>query len=161
MSSGQKVRYDIDLATYEGASDSADIESRTIVPSDREALAHLMLDAYVGTIDYEGETITEAFDAVDEWFAGSSLLSHSFVAATDARPVSAVLAMWIDDAPLIGIVMTHPDYKNVGYGRAVTHRALKSMASEGHDRVVLYITDGNTPSERMFSALGAKPTTTN
>ena len=65
--------------------------------------------------------------------------------------------MLVDDAPFIAIVMTDPAKKNTGLGRAVTARSLTSMANAGHDRVALYITAGNTASERLFASLGAEP----
>ena len=157
MTDRRKIRYVIDLAPYRGRTESFDVETRTIVLHDRDALARLMLDAYVGTIDYEGETITEAVDEVDAWFAGSALLEHSYVAILSGSLVSAVLTMLIDDEPFIAIVMTDPANKNAGLARAVTERALIGMATAGHERVVLYITAGNRPSERVFASLGAEP----
>jgi len=41
-----------------------DESMRHPTPLDAEALAQLMLDAYLGTIDYEEETIVEARDEV-------------------------------------------------------------------------------------------------
>ncbi len=116
-----------------------------------------MLDAYAGTIDYEGESIAEARAEVDDWMNGPAMLEHSFVVDVDDRLVSAVLLMIVDDEPFIAIVMTHPEHKAMGLGRAVTDRALAGLADQGHKRVVFYITEGNTPSERMFASLGAVP----
>ena len=157
MSEHRKIRYEVALAPHRDIADPVGFVTRNVVASDRDALARLMLDAYVGTIDYEGETISEALDEVDGWFAGSSLLEHSFVAVVDDRLVSAALAMWIDDAPFVAIVMTEPASKKAGFGRVVTACSLSSMANAGHDFAVLYVTEGNTASERLFTSLGALP----
>lgn len=159
MPERRKIRYEIALTPPGDIAEPVGFVTRNVVAGDRDALARLMLDAYMGTIDYEGETISEALDEVDGWFAGSALLEHSYVAVVDDRVVSAVLAMWIDDAPFIAIVMTDPASKKTGFGRAVTVCSLVSMANAGHDHVVFYITEGNTASERLFTSLGALPAT--
>jgi hypothetical protein len=39
--------------------------------------------------------------------------------------------------------------------RLVTTTALERLAHDGHDKVVLYIKEGNTPSEALFRSIGA------
>jgi hypothetical protein len=158
MTDNPKIRYEIALAPHQGHDEPVGFATRNVVASDRDALAGLMLDAYVGTIDYEGETISEALDEVDQWFAGPSLLEHSYVAVVDDHLVAAILAMSVDATPFIAIVMTEAASKNAGFGRAVTERSLSSMANTDHDHAVLYITAGNAPSERLFASLGAVAT---
>jgi predicted N-acetyltransferase YhbS len=128
---------------------------RALTPDDRDGLAQLMLDAYTGTIDYEGESIVEAREAVDDWLGDAPLLSHSFGATIDGRVVSAVLVMTLDDAPFVSIVMTAPEHKGSGLGRAVVGASLESLRTEHHSTATLYITEGNEPSERLFASLGA------
>ncbi len=150
-----KLRYEIDLATVRRRAVPAGLATRGIEATDRDALAQLMLDAYRGTIDYEGETLVEASSEVDEWFAGSPLLAHSFAAAADDGLVSANLVMTMHNQPFIALVMTHPLVKRQGYGAAVVQATLESLRDAGHRRVVFYITDGNTASEALFTSLGA------
>jgi len=156
MSDTAKVRYEIDLTAASPSHASADVEIRRLYPSDRHGLAHLMLDAYLGTIDYEGETLTEAIDEVDSWLEGTSMLDHSYGAVIDGQLVSAVLVSTVDHGPFIGYVMTDADHKGSRLGGAVTSEALASLKTSGYSQVVLYITKGNTPSERLFASLGAK-----
>lgn len=157
MPGNPKTRYEIDLSTVNRRAVPDDIKVRTLTPADRDALAQLMLDAYRGTIDYEGETLVEAIGEVDSWLADSALLEHSFGAVTDNGLRSAILVMQLQGEPFIAIVMTHPSVKRMGYGRLVAHAALSSLLDAGHRRVVFYITDGNTASESLFSSLGARP----
>jgi RimJ/RimL family protein N-acetyltransferase len=63
--------------------------------------------------------------------------------------------MMLDDEPFISIVMTHPSYKRKGYGTAVVRATLDSLRDKGHEKVVFYITEGNTASETLFKNLGA------
>ena len=63
---GRKLRYEIDLTRPAATVASEAKEVRSVAPSDLDGLAELMLDAYIGTIDYEGEDLD---DAVAEVFA--------------------------------------------------------------------------------------------
>ncbi|MCP4966037.1 MAG: GNAT family N-acetyltransferase [bacterium] len=158
MSEVVKVRYEIDLAML--SSEPADLDPmiRKLRPADRDALAQLMLDAYVGTIDYEGETLAEAIEEVDDWLRGSPMLVDSYGAVIGERMVSAVLIQALEDLPLVAYVVTDPDHKRAGLGRAVLEVALGSLRAAGYKRVVLYITKGNIASERLFAAVGARAT---
>jgi RimJ/RimL family protein N-acetyltransferase len=155
MTQPDKRRYAIDLTASLGPRPSTNGDLRPLTTDDRDSLAQLMLDAYAGTIDYEGESIIEAREAVDEWFSDAPLIGQSFGAEIDGRLVSAVLAMMLDDAPFIAIVMTAPEHKGHGLGRAVVAASLESLRAEHHGTVTLYITEGNAPSERLFASLGA------
>jgi ribosomal protein S18 acetylase RimI-like enzyme len=160
MSDAVKVRYEVDLSTETPNPVLPDLEIRSLIPTDREALARLMLNAFVGTIDYEGETLTEAIEEVDSWLAGNPMLDHSYGGVVDRRLVSAVLVRVLDEAPFISFVMTDPDHKGHRIGRAVTQAALESLRAADYPFAALYISKGNTPSERLFAAVGAKPTAT-
>lgn len=156
MTKPPKIRYEIALVSDQG--DQRELRGfviRNLVRDDRDALAHLMLDAYLGTIDYEGEAIGEARDAIDDWLDDAPLLDHSYGAVVDGTLVSAVLLEIADGDPLVRSVMTHPDHQGHRVAAAVTHAALGSLGTAGFPRVVLFITEGNTPSERLFASLGA------
>ena len=71
---------------------------------------------------------------------------------------SAILVSLQDDSPFVGYVMTLTAHKNTCLARPVTTASMKSLAAAGHERAVLYITDGNAPSEAMFTGVGAVQT---
>jgi len=50
-----KPRYEIDLTSPVPVPDVENAFARSVTRDDLDSLARLMLDAYVGTIDYEGE----------------------------------------------------------------------------------------------------------
>ena len=115
-----------------------------------------MLDAYVGTIDYDDEGIEDAMEEVRSFIDDDdALLDRSYVVEEDGEIISAVLVSMSHGRPFIGYVMTLPSHKNRGLARFVITHALSQLADDGHDRVVLYITDGNIPSEKVFRSLGA------
>ncbi len=114
-----------------------------------------MLNAYVGTIDHEGETIGEAVAEIESWFGDSPLVEHSYGAVVEGVLASAVLVMNLDNLPFIAIVMTRSDSKQQGLGKYTTAVALGSLRDAGEKQAVLYITSGNTASEKLFLGLGA------
>lgn len=150
-----KVRYEIDLTGSRPEPTSVEVPLRSLTTQDRDALARLILDAYRGTIDDEGETMVEAIEEIDGWFGHAPLLEPSIGAELDGELVAAVLVMTVDDDPFIAVVMTAAASKGTGLGRAVVTEALARLRRAGHRRVVLYITEGNTPSERLFASVGA------
>lgn len=123
---------------------------------DVAGLAELMLNAYVGTIDYDGESLEDAIEEVSAFFRNHNpLFSHSLTVEVGDRLGSAVLVSLQDDEPFIGYVMTWRDLKRTGLARVVSAASLGGLAAAGYKRAVFYITDGNRPSEALFSSLGA------
>ena len=153
MSEPAKIRYEIDLTRTKFDVYREPVDTTSL--DDLNPLARLMLDAYRGTIDYDDETIEDAVSEVASYFDGNPLLDHSLQIKSDGRPVSAILVSESDGDGFIGYVMTDPDHKGRGLATEVANRALGSLQTAGYERVVLYITDGNKPSERVFKGLGA------
>ena len=151
-----KVRYEIDLPASGSITPPPDLAVRTVVPTDLDGLAGLMLDAYRGTIDFEDESYEDAIAEVGSFFGGDPLLQHSYLALDGDEVASAVLVLEYDGEPFIGYVMTLPGHKNQRLARHLVHLAMASLGDEGHARIVLYITEGNTPSERLFASVGAR-----
>ncbi len=122
---------------------------------DADGMAKLMLAAYEGTIDYEGETIAEAREAVAEYLSEQPLLDCSLVVPSGGDLTAAVLAsLWTDDQPLISYAMTAPTSKRTGLATSLLGSVLTALAAHGYRHVHAVITDGNTASERLFRAAG-------
>lgn len=115
-----------------------------------------MLDAYVGTIDYKDEDLDDAMEEVRSFLDDpDSLLDRSYVVEDEGEIVSAVLVSMYHGRPFVGYVMTLPSHKKQGLARHVITHAITRLAEDGHEKVVLHITDGNTPSEDLFRFVGA------
>lgn len=151
-----KVRYEIDLPSPPPAAFGSDLVLRRIALADLDALAGLMLDAYRGTTDFEDETYEDAVAEVQSFFDGSPSFEHSYLALDGDEAVSAVLVSVYEGEAFIGYVMTRPGHKGRGLGRHLVRQAMGSLADDGHGRIVLYITEGNTPSERLFAGVDAR-----
>jgi len=152
----EKLRYEIDLSKRAPTPRSHGFPIRAVVPADLAGLARLMLDAYVGTIDYDGENLDDATGEVRSFLDDpDSLLDRSYIVEDEGEIVSAVLVSMSQHMPFIGYVMTLPSHKKRGLAHLVVTHALGRLADDGHQRVVLFITDGNTASENLFRSLGA------
>lgn len=127
-------------------------------PEDAAQLAALMLDAYRGTIDFDGtETLEVARDEVDGFLAGKSgapLLEHSRLALDGERIVSAALVSEFEGTPLLAYVFTAADHKGRGLGEGLTRLVMRSLAQAGRQRLHLWVTAGNAPAERIYERLG-------
>lgn len=124
---------------------------------DRDALAQLMLDAYRGTIDDEGETLDDARDAVD-FMLGICLRDHSVVLTEEgvAIAMSLVTQSNSTDVYYIDPIAVAAGHKQAGIGRRMVEASLVSLAAAGVHEVGATITDGNQASERLFKRLGAE-----
>jgi GNAT superfamily N-acetyltransferase len=134
----------------------ADLSLRHLVREDAGALAQLMLDAYLDTIDYEGETIEQARQEVAGYFDGTPMLDCSWLRIAGGLPISALLvSSWGGRAcPIVSYVMTTPARKGTGLASDLLERSLASLAEAGHGEVRAIITEGNLPSEAIFARSG-------
>lgn len=129
-------------------------ELRQPIGADRLELASLMMDAYAGTIDYDGETEEQAVAEIDGYLAGEAYLDTSVVAVGDGRIVSAVLVSRILGVPLIGYAMTRAEVKGQGLASALLDAAAAAIWAAGHEEIRAFITAGNGPSETIFKRVG-------
>ncbi len=127
-------------------------------PADHAALAQLMLDAYRGTPDDDGETLADAEHAITHyWDELNPLLDCSWVIpGPGGRLQAACLIGWYPPwrAPIIAYIMTHPDAKRQGLAANLVRASLVALADRDYSQVYAVITAGNTPSEQLFHQLG-------
>jgi ribosomal protein S18 acetylase RimI-like enzyme len=128
--------------------------------ADAAAIAELMLAAYRGTIDDEGETPQETLEVVRQMFAGEfgvMLWNISEVTERDGRVVAATICTVWEGRPFVAFSVTAPEYKGRGLARAGLARAINRMAAAGDPLVRLVVTRGNTAAERLYASLGFMP----
>ena len=119
----------------------------------RDQLAALMLDAYRNTIDDEGESLDDAFSAIDYYLA-SILRSHSYVMVDGSDLAAFAFVVVVNNVHYIDPVVVASGRKRLGLGDALVRRCLGSLADAGVCEVGATITDGNVASERLFIGLG-------
>jgi GNAT superfamily N-acetyltransferase len=132
---------------------------RPLAESDASGLADLMLVAYRGSVDDEGEGPDEARSEVLRTFAGAygpMLWGASFVVEGDVRPTllsASVITVW-QGAPLLAFSLTHPQARRGGLATALIRHSARTLADQGHTRLELVVTRGNAPAERLYDKLG-------
>ena len=141
-----------DAVTSAGSETSPSLV-RLVQIADRDSLASMLLEAYRGTVDDEGEGDDEARAAIDEYFARIEW-PHSVVLEEGGRLVAMSFVVTVEGRHYIDPVATIASFKRRGLGRAAVLASLRSLVSDGVQEVGAVITDGNTPSERLFARLG-------
>lgn len=94
-----------------------------IAVSDVGALGPLMLAAYRGTVDDEGETLAEATAEVERTLAGDYgpfLGDCSFRANNGGRIVGACMVTLWKGCPLVAHIVVHPDAQRKGIGTVLS-----------------------------------------
>ena len=134
-----------------------------VAVADAQALATLMHEAYLGTIDDEGESPDDALTEMRGFFAGKygAPIADACVAIErDGRLIAAALLCdWnergaIVAGPLVAFTLVHPSARGQGHGIAVVSTALTHLADARWGRVYAVITLGNAPSRALFGKLG-------
>ena len=130
---------------------------RPIAADDIPALGALMLAAYQGTVDYEGETLDDAIGAARSMLAGRYgpfLERCSFVAEQAGQAAGAcIITLW-NDRPLVCDIMVHPALKNQGLGTFLLKRSARALFEQGYGELVLYVTVGNDNAQHVYEKLG-------
>jgi L-amino acid N-acyltransferase YncA len=120
---------------------------------DRDALADLLLDAYRGTVDDEGEDVPAAREAADRCLA-RRVSGSSVVIEEGERLVAMSFVVMVRGRAYIDPVATAAPRKRAGLGRRVVSASLQRLHDADVHEVGATITDGNVPSERLFASLG-------
>jgi ribosomal protein S18 acetylase RimI-like enzyme len=134
--------------------------ARAPIATDREALADLMLDAYRGTIDYEGESREDAITEVDRTLAGGYgefLGAFSRVVEREQQLASACLFTLHEGHPWLSVSMTRPRWKRHGFARGLLDECLNQLAEARYQEIGLLVTEGNSAAEGLYRSLGFEP----
>ena len=138
-----------------GDIDSIDI--RPMVRADTQRLGALFYSAYVGTVDYEGETPTEAVGAVEATFSGEFgefIDGASMVLEREGQHLSASFMTLWQDRPLLAFAVTDPAHKGRGLSRRCTSAAMNALARLGYPELDLFVTETNEPAIALYRSLG-------
>jgi GNAT superfamily N-acetyltransferase len=130
---------------------------RTPSNQDAESLAHLMLDAYRGSIDDAGETIDDARAEVAKLLSGAYGRfdpDASEVVLHDDTLVAATLLTHYEGSPMLAFSLTAPGWRRRGLARGGIERAVRRLREAGYASLSLAVTVGNGPAERLYVSLG-------
>jgi len=137
---------------------SADIRTATV--ADRQLLAELLIAAYAGTVDDGGETSEEALAEIDRTLAdayGPFLAPCSFVVERDGTLLAPSLITRWQEAPLVAFVMVAPHAQRQGLAEQTLRCSMAALWEQGETTLTLFVTDGNTPAQRLYARMGFRP----
>jgi len=153
----ERLRMTVPLGPSTAAAEPLD-GSRPLDPaSDREGLARLMLAAYRGTVDDEGETEDDAIAAIDMLLAGEFGAyddEATEVVERDGAIVAATLLTAWEGGPFIAFSMTDPGHQRQGLARGGLLRAMARLAARGEPRLDLVVTAANDRAVALYRSLG-------
>lgn len=121
-----------------------------------EQLAELMLAAYRGTPDDEGETLEDTRDEIGGTLAGQygPLDQEASAAHYEGDALaSALIITEFDGGPFVPYVFTRPAYQQRGHAGSLLKRTAQVLRSQGRDSLDLAVTVGG-PGERLYEHLG-------
>ena len=129
---------------------------RTLGLADAPELAKLMISAYRGTHDYEGETEAQALEEIERTLAGTYGdfdPQASLGRWEDGTLISAVVVTHFEGAPLFAFCMTAAGRKRIGHCKQLMLRSLAVLAEHGHSAAHLYVSSANAPALTLYRQL--------
>src|SRR3990172_7361887 len=130
---------------------------RCVHEGDEADLSQLMFAAYRGSIDDDGESLSDAEQSVRTTLHGGHgyfLADCSFVALDDGHPAAGTLVTMLHGEPVLSQVGTAPTRKRRGLARALIQLSMNALVARGETELSLVVTSGNEPAERLYQDFG-------
>ena len=131
--------------------------SRTVGPGDTRDLGALMLAAYRGTVDDEGETEDDAVGEVERTIDGeygTFLFGCSLVIEHGSRAIGASMVTFFESRPFLAYLVVRPEMKRRGIGAWLVGTSGNALLSGGHSTLDLFVTEANEPAVNLYRKLG-------
>jgi ribosomal protein S18 acetylase RimI-like enzyme len=146
-----KIRMEKDLSGWEITEIQGTFRTADEVSVDE--LAEAFLDAYIGTIDYEGESIEDAFNEITTISKYGEIIRSATQCLMVGDEIASAVWTVEKDHPLVSYLITVPKYKRRGYGRKLMTQILNALKQESYRKVVLYVTAGNAATS-LYESMG-------
>jgi GNAT superfamily N-acetyltransferase len=134
---------------------------REISPDDWELLRKVRLAALLDAPYAFGSSYArEAPFTREQWLARINARSVTFFAHLPQAPEPAGLAgVYVEDGiPDLVSMWVRPSARGNGVGEALVTAAADWVRSRGHDAVLLWVTESNTPARLLYQRCGFAPT---
>ncbi|USN48515.1 MAG: GNAT family N-acetyltransferase [Pseudobdellovibrionaceae bacterium] len=130
-----------------------------ILLADHVELGHVMYEAYLGTIDYSGESIEEAIEEVNgtlEGKYGKIINEACLQTKVEDEIASAIVCNILEKSglPMITFAMTKAKFKGKGFSKKLIKEALMRLKDLGYKKCLLFVTDGNEPALSIYKKMG-------
>ena len=130
---------------------------RAPVAADAGALARLMLAAYAGSVDDEGEDEAAALIEVHKTFGGDyggfDAASSKLVVRADELLHATLITRW-QGVPFVAFAMTAPGARRRGLARASLIAAMQDLRDQGETELRLVVTLANLAARTLYENLG-------
>jgi GNAT superfamily N-acetyltransferase len=129
-------------------------------PGDAETFGALLLNAYHGTVDYEGEDLAASIVSAGEFLDGiyfPPIWEASFAAMKDGRMSSISFVADFEGIPLLVITATEKTAKRTGLASQLIEHSLDALHRHGRPALRLWVTCANTPAVAAYEKLGFVP----
>jgi hypothetical protein len=115
-----------------------------------------MYDAYLGAVDYAGETLADAIEETRRTFEGAYgpvLSDASLGLFLENQIQSAVIVTLFENEPLFAFCITRPAHQRQGYCRGLVVESLRALHRAGYKSANLYVTKTNAPAIELYNQL--------
>lgn len=150
-----KLHLRLDLS---GAIGKDDNEVQPLLDNRAKDIGEAFFDAYVDSIDYEGETVEEALAEVKGVFAGAyGKLAPGVCGCLEEEGgaiASALFAVERGDGIFIPYVITTKKQAGKGYATRLIRRAIFRAQDGGYRFIDLFVTKGNSRAEDLYRRIG-------
>ena len=137
---------------------TADLDIRPVDKDCIRELAELMLDAYLNTPDYEGETLNDTIKEISMVFRGyygKFLKDASFMLFDDDGRLSSCLFICeFKTEATLTYVFTRKNQLGKGYATELIRAAENALAQLGYDRLALFVSKENLDALKLYLSLG-------
>jgi GNAT superfamily N-acetyltransferase len=130
---------------------------RAPAEADVPALGRLLYCAYLGTVDFEEETIEQATEEVRKTFRGDYGPFDpgcSTVCERAGDMLCATLVTHWQARPFVAFTMTDASAKRQGLARACMIRSMNRLLAAGEHELRLVVTLANAPARSLYDSLG-------
>lgn len=120
-------------------------------------MADAMLDAYQGSIDYEGENLQQTVDELKRVFRGTygpMMEEASYLVMEGDQVLSGLLTCLYRGEPTITYTFTRKSAQRLGYATLLINKAFDELYRRGYHSLFLYVTLANKGAVRLYESLG-------
>jgi ribosomal protein S18 acetylase RimI-like enzyme len=131
--------------------------ARAIGSEDVRALGALMLAAYRGSVDDEGESESDAVAEVERTVGGGygpPLAEGSLVVEDEGRILGASMTTLFESDPCLIYLVVDPEMKRRGIGTFLVGACGNALLSAGYRTLDLFVTEANAPAVNLYRKLG-------
>lgn len=121
--------------------------------------AEIFLDGFIGTVDYEGESLKDTITYIEQiksGIYGEILSDYSGLLLQNATPVSGIIMTLFEEVPLIVSVFTKNEYKKKGFGEILLRSVIEGIfKNTQYSEIILYVSENN-PAISIYHKIGFK-----